>query len=151
MQPRKRQVTDTLSAIDAAVEDRCSHCGDPLPPNSASAWWCDPDCQRAWSEQHADNPDEVKYRPDAANYPWSDDAVVELNEPPDSTPASVEELRWLNDTAATISRVIAAFERTVIRCEHSSLTCARPDGGLQCETCGAGHEQIVTDLTQERS
>lgn len=58
-------MTDILSTIDDAVEQRCAcGCGRHLRHDGPSMWFASDECQTRWSEQHAHNPREVTGRPD---------------------------------------------------------------------------------------
>jgi hypothetical protein len=45
-----------LDQIDAAIADRCAHCGRPLAPGGPSAWWCNEACQENWQASRAGQP-----------------------------------------------------------------------------------------------
>lgn len=67
--------TDILSQIDAATEGLCAcGCGQRLPDTGASAWFARQECQHAWMQQQATDPDDVYDRPDATVY---DDGLSE--------------------------------------------------------------------------
>jgi len=62
-------MSDILDTIDAAVGGKCAcGCGQPLDPDGASMWFATQDCQWAYQQRHADNPDQVNNRPDYSIY-----------------------------------------------------------------------------------
>lgn len=68
------QVRDVDAAVDAAVEQRCEHCGDTIPAGSGSAWFCGPACQRNWTAAHH-GVEQIR-RADADRSGYSDDAMI---------------------------------------------------------------------------
>ena len=46
-------ILDTIDATLDAVRPHCAHCGQPLPEDCPSAWWCSEAHQRAWEAARA--------------------------------------------------------------------------------------------------
>lgn len=64
-----QQAGAALDQIDAALDNLCGHCSQPIPPQSVSAYFCNDGCQQAWHHARSTRPAEVYYRQDAAPYP----------------------------------------------------------------------------------
>lgn len=58
-------ISDTLAAIDSAINNACGcGCGRRLDPDGPSLHFATPECQRSWHEDRTDNPGEVYRRAD---------------------------------------------------------------------------------------
>ncbi len=55
----------TLTAIDDAVEERCTQCHEQLPESRLSEFFCSQECQWGWHQQQATDPGAVYVRGDA--------------------------------------------------------------------------------------
>lgn len=70
-----------LDQIDAVIDGLCGNCHHPIPDSSPSAYFCGPDCQRAWDSRQATNAAEVENQPDSTYPPlgpmrWRPDLVT---------------------------------------------------------------------------
>lgn len=55
---------DPLAVIDAALDQRCGHCGERIPPSSPSAYFCDDEHQLAWTREQATDVASVEHSED---------------------------------------------------------------------------------------
>jgi hypothetical protein len=99
---------EVLDDVDAAADGACAcGCGTPITDSSPSAYYASAECQQIWMTRHADNPQEVYRRSDAAEYPRLDSGVQTLTEPdtePD-TETDVDQAaprRWRRTESRTV-------------------------------------------------
>lgn len=138
-------MTDILASIDDAIGERCAcGCGEPVPPDGASAWFASQACQWRWNQRQASNPAEVYNGPnvtmlDAAERnaapAWTDPAAIPL-----------ERLRAAYDALGlhpdgwrlTRSIHLTPHEVTVTRhaADHTGHTHLGPDGEVVTQSVG---------------
>lgn len=143
-------MSDILSAIDAAVDDRCScGCGAKIGIDSPSAYFATAYCQSKWNARNVTAPDDVYRRPDAADYPsgpmrWRPDMVVADMRPLEPLPGDVEQFCAALSVYNVTTGLDVAADAYVLRLDDGSRYVETTvDPAAVCEWMAKGHSEEI--------